>query len=90
MQEQVLPIRTVRHPYGLIRWLPDVLGFRVLRRLTVASGLQERGICCRFLTPFKVFIDSFPPKDPVSGDDDDLHLGRIYKSMWAVCKLKRL
>ncbi|KAG8991543.1 hypothetical protein FRB93_002755 [Tulasnella sp. JGI-2019a] len=29
----------------------------------------------------------FKTEDPVAGDDDDLHLKRVYKSMWAVCKL---
>ncbi|KAG8883215.1 hypothetical protein FRB98_003218 [Tulasnella sp. 332] len=29
----------------------------------------------------------FKKEDPVAGDDDDLHLKRVYKSMWEVCKL---
>ncbi|KAG8907559.1 AAA ATPase afg3 [Tulasnella sp. 403] len=41
-----------------------------------------------FIVSFWLFI--FKKEDPVSGDDDDLHLTRVYKSMWSVCKLKHV
>lgn len=55
--------------------------------LSLAAYLRFWGFVSFAVSLWLVF---FKREDPVKGDEDDLHLGRIYKSMWEVCKLKHV
>lgn len=55
--------------------------------LSLAAYLRFWGLVS-FAVSLWLFL--FKREDPVKGDEDDLHLGRIYKSMWEVCKLKHV
>ncbi|KAG9098318.1 hypothetical protein FRC06_006539, partial [Ceratobasidium sp. 370] len=55
--------------------------------LSLGAYLRFWGFACYAVT-FALLV--FKKEDPVSADDPDLNLKKVYKIMWSICKLKHV